>query len=335
MGTLARPARLAMAAVCCAALGSACSDEDDPPAADSGAPEDAAGGGADAGGGESEADAAAQGDAAGSALDATGGFEAPLNARAGAPMLSLPPASPFRALQLNLCNSGYADCYQEGKSIAEGIGVIRQVAADLVTLNEICEDDVVTELMPAMRETWPDDYVFWVFSPAESRNAGGPITCTDGQRYGVALIGHVAAASWTGFDFIGDRLSSQDTEQNEMRAYACAYAADSYYGCVTHLENDNGDVALLQCQEVMNPIVPQYWGASGGALPTVVGGDLNLSFRGSPDVQDCVPPGWFRKGDGDVQHIMATDDFTFDSSELLPMELTDHDAWLVRLVTPG
>ena len=73
----------------------------------------------------------------------------------------------------------------------------------------------------------------------------------------------------------------------------------------------------------------EFWGQHGGALPTVVGGDFNLTFNGSPDVQDCVPPAWYRKGDGDVQHIMATDNLTFDTSELFPMEFTDHDAWRV------
>lgn len=264
--------------------------------------------------------------------EATGGFAAPQSSSAG-PAGALPAASPFRALQLNLCNSGYAGCYADGQSIPEGFAVIRQVTPDVVTLNEICEEDVSSELFRAMRETWPNDYVFWVFAPAASRGSGGPITCTNGTRYGVGILGHVPAGIWAGFEFAGDRLSNQ-SEDNEQRAWACAYAAQNYDVCVTHLENDNGDVAMLQCQELMNPIVPMFWGARGGALPTIVGGDLNLTFNGSPDVQDCVPPGWYRKGDGDVQHIMATDDLTFDSSELLPLEFTDHDAWLVRTVTP-
>ena len=45
------------------------------------------------------------------------------------------------------------------------------------------------------------------------------------------------------------------------------------------------------------------------------------------------PDGRGRNGDSAVQHIMATDDLTFDSSQL-PMERTDHEARMVRLVTP-
>ena len=132
--------------------------------------------------------------------------------------------------------------------------------------------------------------------------------------------------------FAGDRLSNSPTTTSF--APGLRLFQDSYYACATHLENDNGDVALAQCDELMNPIVPQFWGAHGGERPTVVGGDFNLTFNGNPDVQDCVPPAWYRKGDGDVQHIMATANLVFDSSELLPMELTDHDAWLVRMITP-
>jgi hypothetical protein len=71
-----------------------------------------------------------------------------------------------------------------------------------------------------------------------------------------------------------------------------------------------------------------------GELPTVVGGDFNLTFGGSPDVQDCVPTGWYRKGDGDVQHVIATDSFLFDSTEETSLEFTDHPAWLVRMFAP-
>ena len=325
IGTLLRLARFGMLASL-ATAGAACGGDDDSGSVDAGTPGDDAG----------AADAASAADAGGDAapagpLDATGGFAGPR--RAGSTHQALPPASPFRALQLNLCNSGYAGCFQDGLAIPEGHDVITQVSPHVVTLNEICEDDVSTQLFAAMQEAWPDDYVFWAFAPAASRDSGGPITCTDGQRYGVGILGHVPAASWAGFEFAGSRLENQSAD-NEMRAWACAYAADNYYICATHLENDNGDVAIAQCNEVMNPIIPEFWGTHGGQLPTVLGGDFNLRFNGSPDVQDCVPQGWYRKGDGDVQHIMATSDLVFESSEAFSMERTDHDAWLIRVVTP-
>src|SRR5262245_25680133 len=51
------------------------------------------------------------------------------------------PAEPVRVLQLNLCGSGIAACYT-GRSTAEAAAVIRAQTPDLVTLNEICQDDV-------------------------------------------------------------------------------------------------------------------------------------------------------------------------------------------------
>ena len=74
--------------------------------------------------------------------------------------------------------------------------------------------------------------------------------------------------------------------------------------------------------------------ADGGYAPTVIGGDLNMKHRGSPDAQDCVPTGYFRKGDSDVQHIMATADFAFSSSRRIGMSHTDHDGWFVALTAP-
>jgi hypothetical protein len=47
-----------------------------------------------------------------------------------------------------------------------------------------------------------------------------------------------------------------------------------------------------------------------------------------------VPAGYFRKGDSDVQHILATTDFAFSSSRKIAMSHTDHDGWFVALTAP-
>src|SRR5262245_40185737 len=51
--------------------------------------------------------------------------------------------SPFRVLQMNLCDSGIAECYT-GRSVTEAAAVIREDVPDVVTLNEVCQDDVST-----------------------------------------------------------------------------------------------------------------------------------------------------------------------------------------------
>jgi hypothetical protein len=95
-----------------------------------------------------------------------------------------------------------------------------------------------------------------------------------------------------------------------------------------------GSVALAQCQDLMNNIVPTVRNDATNSA-TVVGGDLNLQFNGTPNAQDCVPSsGYFRKGDGSVQHVLATSDFTFSTSSSTAMTHTDHPAWFVEVIAP-
>lgn len=260
-------------------------------------------------------------------------YVAPRTMRAGAARpTTMPSGSPFRELQMNLCNSGQASCYRGGKSISEAKAVILRTAPDLVTVNEVCQPDVGA-LMSVMESMYPGDGVFSVFWPAWQRSTNAAYPCTDGRGgYGIGLIGHVPAAQWHGFTYAGGIYPDQDTS-GEERAWTCAYAIGNYYGCTTHLADSDGPVALAQCTYLMNTAVPRMW-TQNGSHPTVVGGDLNLTHGGSPDVQDCVPAHWFRKGDGALQHVLATDDLTFVSSEKIHMTYTDHPAWLVSLSFP-
>jgi len=100
------------------------------------------------------------------------------------------------------------------------------------------------------------------------------------------------------------------------------------------LASTSGTIALNQCKDLTNNIVPAVRAAGGGYAPTVVAGDWNLKYRGSPDAQACVPGGYYRKGDGDVQHFLATSDLAFSSSKTVPMSHTDHDGWFVAVTAP-
>jgi hypothetical protein len=67
----------------------------------------------------------------------------------------------------------------------------------------------------------------------------------------------------------------------------------------------------------------------------VVSGDMNLRYQGSPNVQDCNPSGFYRKGDGSVQHVFASNNLTFVSGTTISMSgTTDHPAWLVTVTAP-
>jgi hypothetical protein len=225
----------------------------------------------------------------------------------------------FTVLQMNLCNSGKAKCYEDGKSIPEGIDRIRKVNPNVTTLNEVCREDVTA----IARETGRRG----VFQAAKDSN-GGLYKCSNGQDYGVGIIGGTPDGPEPTTQ--GGWYPQQDSESSEQRAYLCATFTD-YTACTTHLAL-NG-VAHAQC-------TGSAWPLQGRKdEPIVLGGDLNLKYEGSPNVQDCVPAGFFRKGytthlgfARGVQHVMAADSaFSFSRQETLSMDHTDHPAFAVYL----
>lgn len=246
-----------------------------------------------------------------------------------------PSARAFLALQLNLCDSGFAtrpgnDCYRGGKSISEAFHVILDMAPSLVTLNEVCRDDVRTALFPAMERLWPNEWVFWGFMAAGNRRTGKAYLCKNGDAYGIGMLGRLFTTSTPTVTASGQNYppDSQDPNDNELRSWLCVNANHSYWGCTTHLHQSGGRLALDQCG-FLTKQVAQYH-------PAVLAGDLNLRYQpGDPfNVQRCVPSGWFREGDGDVQHTMATNDFALNGTRKVPMEFTDHPAWAVSLTKP-
>jgi hypothetical protein len=250
----------------------------------------------------------------------------------------LPSGIPFQTLQLNLCNSGFASCYptyNRGRAVGEAYNVIIARRPDLVTLNEVCQADVMTSLYPAMAANFPGSHTFWAFQPAGNRaNNGQPYLCKNGDQYGIGLLGHVRSADWAGVRLFSGLYPQQYTGSNEMRAWLCAAAINNFYACTTHLVNSSGTIAMQQCKQLMDVEIPAMRAAVGAALPVVVAGDLNLRYGGSPNVQACVPPGYYRKGDGSVQHFMTTADMRFVSGQKVDLRYTDHDGWLVRVTTP-
>ena len=244
----------------------------------------------------------------------------------------LPTHYPFWVLQLNLCNSGVASCYQGGQSIPEGAAVIQSNAPDVVTLNEICENDV-PQLATTLANVYSGSTVVWAFKAAVDRRTGGPYKCKNGQSYGIGILAHIPG-TYAGHTTYSGVYASQDTSSNEERVWLCVAATGSYYACTTHLASTSGTVALNQCKYLMNTAIPSVRAAGGGYRPTVMGGDLNLKYGWIPDAQSCVPSGYYRKGDGDVQHIMATTDLVFSSSKKISMTKTDHPGWFVALTAP-
>jgi endonuclease/exonuclease/phosphatase family metal-dependent hydrolase len=246
-------------------------------------------------------------------------------------------AERFWELQLNLCNSGVPGvrCYSQGRSIIEGADLIRRLRPNLVTLNEICANDLPDHLVPSLAQAWPGDAVYHVFVPAIRRDTGTPVKCNNGQDYGNAVLGRVAAASYQGVKAWSGRYTSQDGG-NEQRTFACAYAVGDHLACATHLSASSEPVALAQCRALLFDVVPGIRSAEGVSGKTIVGGDFNLEYdTADPEnAQNCVPSGHIRKGDGDVQHVVFSNDNAFVSTTKYGMTYTDHDGFLVRLTKP-
>lgn len=242
------------------------------------------------------------------------------------------PSGPFRVLQLSLCENPADSCYQGGKSVPEARSLITQVKPDLVTISEACSTDV-DKLSKTMESVFPNDWGFGDSITVTDRSVGGTYECP-GLRgsYVVGMVGHFPAGQDNTSDRSGE-FTAQDPDASLNNAWSCTDVLGSYYGCTTDLANDPS-VAAAQCKELMDTDVPAAQKQLDGYLPTVVGGDLNLTAGGSPDVQDCVPDGWIRDGDGAVQHVMATDDITSESVTTIPMQYTDHPALQVDLTFP-
>jgi endonuclease/exonuclease/phosphatase family protein len=260
--------------------------------------------------------------------------EAPAAARlapAATVSAALPAGVPFTTLQFNLCNSGVASCYSRnnGRSVGEAAGIISARRPDVVTLNEVCKADVVTTLAATMAQTFPGQQTFAQFKAAGNRSSGGqPYKCKNGDDYGIGVLGRVPGGPVSTTVYSG-LYPQRDTSSNEMRAWICVAAGDVYAACTTHLVSNSGTIALQQCKQLMNTEVPAIRAAVGTAVPVVVAGDLNLKYGGSPNAQSCVPSGWYRKGDGDVQHYLATSNLVFKSSASVSMRYTDHVGWQV------
>lgn len=237
-------------------------------------------------------------------------------------------AKPFRAVQMNLCNSGLAGCYT-GWSVNRAAAVIRREEPDLVTLNEVCQGDVET-LGRTLRRVLRSDSVVQAFKAAPDRPTTSATRCRDGQQYGIGLLAHVpephrGATTHSGI------YPVQDLRDPEVRVWLCVHAPGHVHACTTHLAYITPAIALAQCRYLLETAAPAIR-SRYGYEPMVLGGDLNLSYGGSPDVRSCLPAGYRRHDDGALQHVMTTGDVRLDGRRSIAMGgTTDHPSLLVAL----
>jgi endonuclease/exonuclease/phosphatase family metal-dependent hydrolase len=238
-------------------------------------------------------------------------------------------AGPVRVLQLNLCSSGIAGCYT-GRSTAEAAAVIRAEAPDLVTLNEVCQDDVST-LERALADVVPGGVVASAFQAARDGRTGDAYRCRNGQQYGIGLVSRWPSVP--GSSAGGGIYPTQDRDDPEERAWLCldVAATPALAVCTTHLAYTKREVARAQCRYLFDTVIAEVR-ARDGAASLVLGGDLNLGSGDSADLKYCLPAGSAVADDGGQQHVVATPEFVVDSSRTIDMGgATDHPALLVTL----
>ena len=239
------------------------------------------------------------------------------------------PASPVRVLQLNLCNSGIADCYT-ARSITEAAAVILAEIPDLVTLNEICQSDLPS-LRRALAEVIPDGDVVSSFQAAVDRRTRDVFRCRNGQPYGIGLISRWPSPP--GSAAADGIYPSQDTNDPEERAWLCLDVAASpvITVCTTHLADSKSEVAAAQCRYLFGTVIAEMR-KRDPAVPVVLGGDLNLGSGDGAYLRSCLPAGSALADDGGVQHVVATPEMVVSGSQRIDLRgTTDHPGLLVTL----
>jgi Endonuclease/Exonuclease/phosphatase family len=260
-------------------------------------------------------------------LTAVAGALAASGAATGRPAIR----SPFRVLQMNLCDSGIARCYT-GRSVTEAAAAIRTGNPDVVTLNEVCQDDVHV-LKRALMAASHGGVVVSAFKAAIDRSTASEFRCRNGQPYGIGVLAHVPG-SHSGYTTYSGMYPTQDPSDPEERVWLCLHPIGSFYSCTTQLANTSRTVALAQCGYLLQTAIPAVRARDGGYQSTVLGADLNLGYDGPPDIRSCVPSGYLHKGDGGVQYVVATIDFALSSDRSIGMDgTTDHPGLLVALTT--
>ncbi|WBC16625.1 endonuclease/exonuclease/phosphatase family protein [Micromonospora sp. WMMA1998] len=240
--------------------------------------------------------------------------------------------STLRVLQMNLCNSGRAGCYT-GRAVREAVEVIAAQTPDLVTLNEICRDDLPV-LERALAAAHPRGTVRSAFQAAGDRPSRSVTRCRNGQPFGIGLVARLDTRAARP-DVRGGIHPTQDLADPEERAWLCLRVGTALHACTTHLANTSGAVALAQCAHLLDTVLPEIRRGAGYAS-AVLGGDLNLSRGGAPDVRSCVPPDHVRVDDGARQQIVASRGVTICCQRAVGMRgATDHPALLAVLTVGG
>jgi len=198
--------------------------------------------------------------------------------------------------------------------------MIKRTKAEIVTLNEICKGDLPA-MVDTVRAEWPNSYSVSTFLPLTEANDAA-ITCKTGTAYGIAVITAVSADKYKGWSAYGKAFKAQDGDA-ERRGWVCAEAKGSYFACATQFAADKPRVALSQCLELIDNVIPSTQGHK--SLPWVIGGVLNLQADGKTSLSDCTGDDYVHTG-SDVQHVIASSSRTLEDTTTYEMHGTEFPA---------
>jgi hypothetical protein len=237
-----------------------------------------------------------------------------------------------RVLQMNLCNSGRAACYSGGRAISLAMALIHQDRPDMVTVNEVCRDDVHV-LKEAMSAAFPTAAVASAFTSAKDRPTQAPVRCQNGQQFGDGVL-VVVGSPVVGLRRYSGVYPVQDLGDPEERVWVCIDLANRFSACTTHTASTDRTIALDQCRYMLNSALPRISRRDGGD-PIILGADLNLAAHGSPGPQPCLPSGYQRTDDDALQDVLVSPGAGVRSHSAIDMRgTTDHPGLLVDVVLP-
>jgi hypothetical protein len=230
-----------------------------------------------------------------------------------------------RVMQLNLCNSGRARCYT-GRSVGMAVSLIPRLRPTMVSVNEVCRDDVRV-LEQALAATFPEASVATAFTAARDRATQAAVRCENGRPYGDGVL--VVSSSTHDVRSYHGVYPVQDPRDVEERVWVCVDVATRFAACTTHTASTSPTVAADQCRHLLSSALPAI-SRRNGDNPIILGADLNLVARASPGPQSCLPDGYQRADDGDVQDVVVSPGIGVRSRSVIDMDgTTDHPALVV------
>jgi hypothetical protein len=192
----------------------------------------------------------------------------------------------------------------------------------VVTLQEICRDDVLVAARPgglgtvarALADLHPGDRVTVHFVEARDPETGTGFRCNNGELFGNAVLHH-----GDGRDTYSGWFADWEAG-DEIRSWGCAEVMPGglLTVCTTHISYQVR-VTVAQCRELFAILDRSSWARSN----LLLAGDLNLP---ASRLGECGTDGFRIASDDSVQHVLVRGGLHPVRGGFEAMRWTDHPA---------